>query len=67
MAVASNIAKFKTLSTSKAVFNYISNSIENVPRVPPKNKQFFNNSITSITKYISGLLTDYLKQIKREK
>jgi hypothetical protein len=67
MAVASNIAKFKTLSTSKAAFNSIAYSIENIPRIPPKNKQFFNNSIISITKYINGLLVDYLKQIKREK
>lgn len=63
----SNIAKTRTLLTAKSVFLSITSSIEQIARIPPKNKVFVNNSLTSLTKYISALIHDYLKQIKKQK
>ena len=45
----------------------ITASIEQLLRVPPKNKVFVNNSLAMITRYIEGLFPDYLRQIRREK
>ena len=61
----SNIAKSKALISAKSVFEGITNSIEQVVRIPPKNKMFVNNSISNLAKYISDLVVDYLRQIKR--
>jgi hypothetical protein len=61
----SNIAKSKTLISSKGVFESIMSSIEQVVRIPPKNKVFVNNTISSLAKYISDLVIDYIRQIKR--
>lgn len=63
----SNIAKSKALCSAKGVFEGITGSIEQVVRIPPKNKVFVSNSMSSIAKYISDLVVDYLRQIKREK
>lgn len=63
----SNIAKSKAFSSAKGVFESITASIEQVVRIPPKNKLFVNNTISALAKYISDLVVDYLKQIKREK
>ena len=35
--------------------------------MPPNNKVFVTNSLTTIIKYIEGLLPDYIKQVKKEK
>ena len=61
----SNIAKSKALISAKGVFEGITSSIEQAVRIPPKNKMFVNNSISSLAKYISDLVVDYLRQIKR--
>jgi len=47
------MAKSKTLQTSKHLFSSINASIDQIVRIPPKNKQFVNNSLTVLTKYIS--------------
>lgn len=59
------MAKSKTMSSNKAAFKQISEGMKNTKREPPKNKQFFNSSIASINKYVSGLVQEYIKQIKR--
>lgn len=61
----SNIAKCKALMNSRNVFQSITSTIENIVRIPPKNKAFVNNSLASLTKYISDLVFDYLRQIKK--
>ena len=63
----SNMAKTKTLVNSQTVFGSIKSSIEQIARIPPSNKVFVNNSLISITKYIGGLIPDYIKQVKKEK
>ena len=63
----SNIAKTKTLLNSQAIFSAIRNSVEQIARMPPSNKVFVTNSLTTIIKYIEGLLPDYIKQVKKEK
>ena len=63
----SNMTKSKTLTNSKTLFYNINASIEQIVRIPPKNKQFVNNSISMLIKYISELIFDYLKMIRREK
>ena len=67
VAGPSNIAKTKTLLSSKAVFSSITTSIEQIVRTPPSNKVFVANSLNMIIKYIEGLIPDYIKQVKREK
>lgn len=65
--VQTNIAKTKTLSNAKNIFLTILSSIEQFARIPPKNKAFVNSNIVMITRYISSLILDYLKQFKKEK
>ena len=67
LAVPCNMAKTKTLITSQAVFASITSSIEQIARIPPNNKVFVNNSLTSIIKYIESLFPDYIKQVRKEK
>ena len=67
MGGPSNIAKTKTLLTSQGIFCSIQASIEEIARIPPKNKVFVANSLAMVTKYIEGLLPDFIKQIKKEK
>lgn len=64
---SSNMAKSKALNTSKGVFELITSSLEGNIRIPPKNKMFVSNSLSSLSKYFSDLVADYLRQIKREK
>ena len=66
-AAPSNIAKTKTLVTAKGVFQNIVSSVEKIARMPPKNKVFVNNSLTSISKYIDALIPDYIRQVRRER
>jgi hypothetical protein len=40
--------------------------MNNLQRTVPKNKQFINLTVSSITKFISKLLFDYLRKIKGE-
>lgn len=67
ISVSSNTARTKTFLTTKSVFQSIAASIEQILRVPPKNKTFVSNSILSIYKYINALIYDYVKQIRKEK
>lgn len=61
----SNIAKSKALTSAKGVFETITSSIEQIVRIPPKNKVFVNNTLSTLAKYISDLVVDYIRQIKR--
>lgn len=49
----SNMAKSKALTSAKGLFESIMSSVEEVVRIPPKNKVFVNNSISTLSKYIS--------------
>ncbi len=64
-APPSNIAKSKALTSAKGVFESLTSSIEQIVRIPPKNKVFVNNTLSTLAKYISDLVVDYIKQIKR--
>jgi len=33
--------------------------------MPPKNKVFVNNNLISISKYVSALIFDYLRQLRK--
>jgi len=67
VSAPTNIAKTKTLTNAKGIFLAIIASMEQIARIPPKNKAFVNNNLITLTKYISSLILDYLKQFKKEK
>lgn len=46
------MTKTKALVSSQGIISSIIGSVEQIARIPPNNKVFVNNSITSIVKYI---------------
>lgn len=59
------MTKTKALISSKSLISSIIGSLDQIARMPPSNKAFANNSMAMITKYIEGLIPDYIKQVKK--
>ncbi len=61
-----NYSKSKTFQQTCNLFSKVSTNLNNLTKAVPKNKQFINLSVNSITKFISRLLLDDLKKIRSD-
>lgn len=63
-----NYNKSKLFQQNCSFFTAVSTNLinNNLQRNIPKNKQFINLSVMSITKFISRLILDYLRKIRGE-